>query len=211
MNLGDFKVAVLNYGRLQGQDLEDDVVKFLNQVILEFMRKKEWDKTIKRYTLTLTGSDNYDLNSLVSPDYFHSIHDLIRPGTNQSKKQFMRLDLRNYFNLSSTQNAWAFQNGVLYYSTSDNTQSNTAELEVFYQTPGEGYPLVDDADEPQIMIDYIDILEKMTIIKMLGKIGDMEQMIMENQLLQGMLNDLRKDENRARKVGKVSSFGSFNR
>tara|TARA_Y100000361_G_C11152430_1_gene341982 strand:- start:1352 stop:1981 length:630 start_codon:yes stop_codon:yes gene_type:complete len=207
LNLKDFKNQTLKYARFQGQDLEDFCVTFLNQEILSFLRKKEWDKTIYNHTLTLDGSGSYDLEALL-PNYFHAIHDLIKPGSNRNNKQFMRIDYDNYINQSNKASLWSIVGRTLYIEGDANSPQG-GTVDIFYRSPGSPYPVSDPTDEPQIMIDYIEILEKMVVFKMLIQIGDMEQAAIESQLLEGLLKDARTDENKARKRGKVSTYSSY--
>ncbi len=204
MIFSDFRNQVLNYARFQGQDIEESVRIFLNQAILEFLRKREWEKTISKYTLTLDGSGTYDLSTLIT-NYFHNIYRLIQPGAVMGNKQFMRIGYDEYVNLSDKSNMWSLVNKDLYI------EGDSGDIEVFYQTPGTPYPVTTDDDEPQILIDYPDILEKYVVVKLLAQIGDMEQANMENQYLAALLNDLTRSENRAQKRGRISSFASFRR
>lgn len=204
MNFKDFRTQVLNYSRFEGQDLESKATIFTNQCISEFLNKKEWDNTIYKYTLTRDGSGSYDLESLIT-NYFHRIFKVIKPASNYSVKQFTRLGYDEYINSRSKSDLWALVNKTLYI------EGDSGDIEIFYQSPGTPYPVSAETDEPQILIDYTAILEKMVVVKLLVQVGDNEQAIFENQMLQNMLNDTRRSENRARKRGSISSFGSIRR
>jgi len=178
------------YLHIQGSEARYLIKDFINSSILDFIRIFEWKYTRNSDIITLNGSGQYDLSTVLSMPFYGELSLLSKSG-----QEYTKYNYDTYLRLTSKAYAYAIFGNNLY------VEGNNNDLTFLYVTPGTPYPLADDDDENLVTLYYWDIIKKMTIIKMLNYLDD-ETVAKEENDLKFKLVSLKEQERRIQKQGK---------
>lgn len=202
MQLSDLLTRIKNYIHVEGDDTDTILTQFINDAIYDFVRMYNWRHMIVADDLTLDDSGSYTLDNGNLSSIFEREIQLINPYNNgssetQPRTQYGKYDYANYIQLHSKQYAYAIANGNIY------VDGDNVTLKFFYMSPGDftNFPLSDDSDEVPATIYYVDIIEKMSLIKFLYYIQS--DATTEETLLGRKLLGLKSAENRAGNSGRT--------
>lgn len=179
------------YLHIQDAGNKELIKDFINESILDFIRRDDWLKLHKVYELTLDDTNNYDLTAIT--EKFYSEISLLTEGGDKMTK----LDYKNYLRATDKTGYWSIVGNTVYVTGTDTTAS------LVYLAIGENYPLAVDDHEVPATEFYWDIIKQMVIVRMLDYIGD-ETIAKEEQNLEKKIIVLRKSENRTKQQGKMA-------
>jgi len=195
--------------KLAGPELRYRIKDFINDAILDFIRFYNWRYAQQVATFTTDDSGSYPLTTGVTPiitsDPFYGEIELIRDGKGDTQKYFRKVSYREYVRNVSKTRLWSIFNDTLYIIGTDQ------DLTLFYLTPGDPYPLTDNADENLITANYADIIEQWALVNYLIWSGDDETAAVEEKVLTRKINLQKSKENRDDKQGQLFRINSNNR
>lgn len=191
----ELRTEISNYVRVNSADMTSRINEFINESIIEFVRRNEWIHTKKVYELTLDGSDSYSV-----PTYFYGELGLYSTDREYDKKTYTR-----YVRETDKSYLYSIYNSYIYVSGSSGT------LYFEYLTKGDPYPLSSDSDESEITSNYGDIIKRWAIWKYMKYIGDVDSANDEESTLSILLTNLVNSENRVKNNGKPRIISVHNR
>lgn len=183
--------SVERYVKMEGNKVHEMIKDFINDSVEEFVRLSEWEKVKVSAAITLDDSGSYDLSALLTNRFDGELALLDSDGV-----EFQKCDYKRYLQLSSKDEFYSLLGNILY------VEGDGEVLTLIYVTSGENYPLSDDSDEVPATQYYANIIKQMTVVKLLGQIGD-EMTEKEAGNLDRMLAIVKKHENRIDKQGKA--------
>ena len=175
-----------------------------------------WTGTRSFFDIVIDGSGSYDLDALLSalpsPQFYRFEKIYIKSGNSTNtllsgtlSERWENVGVEYYDRSPRKDNIYAIDSNILYVDGTGFT------LTMEYVSPGVVYPMVDDLDEPKIMLEYSDIIVKWAITKFLKFFGDMEQYNFEKQELSETISLKKKKEARENKRGRTLILSSHNR
>lgn len=181
--------------RVSGTDMETIVGQLVNESVLEFVREYSWKRVIKTYSITTDGSDSYSLPN----DYVNEV-ELV-----STSQKYHKFNYRTYYFDQSKDYKYAVDASNIYID------GTGATLLFFYTSPGSPFPLSSDSDESEPIKYYWDVILQMAVWKYYEYVQDIEGAQWQLGILERKINDLKRQENRARNAGKRSVIASHNR
>ena len=203
---------ILEYLRLDSPDNRRRVKRDMNDAVRRFMNWRYWQETMFTTDIAIDGTLQYDLAALVGRPV-HRIRDVYvkentttaYPYDGEMTEGWTRLSLQDYNRAKDKTRRYAIDKGFLY---ANGTGFN---LTIFYQSPGEGFPMSADTDNPEVLQNYTDIIEKWTQYLFLKWFGEDNSAAIEKQDLAEMLQLEKKREAREEKRGRMIRVSSHNR
>lgn len=205
MTFVDLLKRIERYIRLDSPEIRYVLKDFVNDAIVDFIRIWDWQYLIKSAPFTTDGSDSYNIATIIGDDPFYGAIEMFRPGISDTGKSFKKVTYSEYVKALDKSSIWATSGGLLY------REGTGEDLIFFFLTPGDPYPLLDDADENLVTANYSDIIYQATIVKYLMWYGGFDLVGNENQILMQKISAQRKKEARDGNSGRPIRLANINR
>ena len=185
-------------------DREVEQIKdIINEQIIEFCRFKEWLNIHEIHTLTLDGSNTYNLDNILTNRC--TILKIIGP----DGKQQYKADLQNYRALADKSRYYAIYGGTLYL------EGASGDYDIYYTSfGGDGsvtatdlFPLSTDDDEIKVTINYWDIIKQMVVVYYYEESGDVGTIQLETIRRDRLIKITSNKENREKNSGHYHNIG----
>lgn len=193
MTYGDFSVDVQNALRVSSPEAQKLIKLETNNAILSFCRKNEWNKIIVKDTITLDGSEEYTLDDTILTYNFLTEIALL----SDSGDEYGKYNYRKYLQFDSKDECYSILGEKLIVT------GDSGDLIFMYSTTGKStqYPVSDNGDEPLPLKHYSDVIFYMVTSSMLDRMEDFKEADRNRGILNGLLSELYKNENRANNNG----------
>jgi len=201
----------LEYVRLNSPDVRRRLKVFLNQAVKKFLDIRYWEKCLYTQDLTIDGSGSYDLSTSLTPAIYKFKNLYVKDNTTTFTdnsgltETWTNVGIQNYNRASDKTRIYAIEKDILYVN------GTGFDVTVEYLSAGTGYPMSADADDPAVLQNYAEILEKWACVLFFRYWGDLDIFQYENQELQDLLRLKKRDEAREAKRGRMVRVSSHAR
>ena len=182
----------------------ENIKNAINEQIKEFCEMREWTFTKEIYTLTLDGSNSYDLSTLLTNRC------TVLKITNSSGDILTKVDYENYLGLDDKTDYYSIYGGNTLY-----LEGTSGDYKIHYTSyGGDGsvtatdlYPLSTDADEITITKYYPEIIKQMVVVQYLEETGDVGTIQLETIRKDRLISVTKKKESRENNSGHYHKIG----